>query len=435
MQGARDAAGDGQPGSDDGSNPEGIAHLTPARRAPIRKSGKLADVCYDIRGPVLREAHRLEEEGHRIVKLNIGNPAPFGFEAPEEILIDVVHNIPLSQGYCESKGLYSARKSIMQYCQQIGIRNVDVEDIYVGNGVSELIVMAMQALLDNGDEVLLPAPDYPLWTAAVTLSGGRPVHYRCDEQADWLPDLDHVRRSITPRTRALVVINPNNPTGAVYPPELLEDLVEIARQHDLVLFADEIYDKILYDGVQHTPLASLAPDLLVGTFNGLSKAYRVAGFRTGWLVVSGAKHRATDYIEGLDILSSMRLCANVPTQHAIQTALGGYQSVNELIAPDGLWCQQRDLAHSMLNQIEGVSCVKPKGALYLFPRLDPARYNLADDQRFVLDLLAQEKILVVQGSGFNCGDNDHFRIVFLPRAEELTDAIARIGEFLAGYRQ
>lgn len=426
MQGARDATT---------ADTDGVAELTPTGHAPIRKSVKLANVCYDIRGPVLLEAHRLEEEGHRIVKLNIGNPAPFGFEAPEEILVDVVHNIPHSQGYCESKGLYSARKAIMQYCQQIGIRNVDVEDIYIGNGVSELIVMAMQGLLDGGDEVLLPAPDYPLWTAAVTLCGGRPVHYRCDEQADWLPDLDDLRRAITPRTRALVVINPNNPTGAVYPREHLEQLVEIARQHDLVLFADEIYDKILYDDTQHTPLASLAPDLLVGTFNGLSKTYRVAGFRTGWLVISGAKHRAADYIEGLDILASMRLCANVPAQHAIQTALGGYQSVKELIASDGLWCQQRDLAHSMLNQIEGVSCVKPRGALYLFPRLDRARYNIADDERFALDLLAQEKILVVQGSGFNCGDNDHFRIVFLPRADELTDAIARIGEFLAGYRQ
>jgi alanine-synthesizing transaminase len=423
-------------GADDISETaEKIARLTPARRAPINKSSKLDEVCYEIRGPVLREAHRLEEEGHRIVKLNIGNPAPFGFEAPEEILVDVIHNLPDSQGYCESKGLYSARKAVMQYCQQIGIANVDVEDVYIGNGVSELIVMAMQGLLNDGDEVLLPAPDYPLWTAAVSLSGGRPVHYPCDEQAGWLPDIDAIKRAITPRTRALVVINPNNPTGAVYPRELLEELVEVARQHDLVLYADEIYDKIVYDGIEHTPLASLAPDLLVATFNGLSKTYRVAGFRTGWMVISGAKHRATDYVEGLDILASMRLCANVPAQHAIQTALGGYQSIQDFIGPDGRLCKQRNLAHSMLNQIEGVSCVMPKGALYLFPKLDRARFNITDDERFALDLLQQEKILVVQGSGFNCPDTDHFRIVFLPRVEELTDAIVRIAGFLSTYRQ
>ena len=409
--------------------------MTPAGARPIKKSTKLTDVCYEIRGPVLREAHRLEEEGHRIVKLNIGNPAPFGFEAPEEILVDVIHNLPDSQGYCESKGLYSARKAVMQYCQQIGIRNVDVEDVYIGNGVSELIVMAMQGLLNDGDEVLLPAPDYPLWTAAVSLSGGRAVHYPCDEQADWLPDVDAIKRAITPRTRALVVINPNNPTGAVYPRELLEDLVEVARQHDLVLFADEIYDKIIYDDIEHTPLATLAPDLLVGTFNGLSKTYRVAGFRTGWMVISGAKHRAADYVEGLDILASMRLCANVPAQHAIQTALGGYQSIQDFIGPEGRLYKQRNLAHSMLNQIEGVSCVKPKGALYLFPKLDRARFNITDDERFAFDLLQQEKILVVQGSGFNCPDTEHFRIVFLPRVEELTDAISRIAEFLSTYRQ
>ena len=423
-------------GADDISNTmTGIAKLTPAGPRPIKKSSKLTDVCYEIRGPVLREAHRLEEEGHRIVKLNIGNPAPFGFEAPEEILVDVIHNLPNSQGYCESKGLYSARKAVMQYCQQIGIRNVDVEDVYIGNGVSELIVMAMQGLLNDGDEVLLPAPDYPLWTAAVSLSGGRAVHYPCDEQADWLPDVDAIKRAITPRTRALVVINPNNPTGAVYPRELLEDLVEVARQHDLVLFADEIYDKIIYDDIEHTPLATLAPDLLVGTFNGLSKTYRVAGFRTGWMVISGAKHRAADYVEGLDILASMRLCANVPAQHAIQTALGGYQSIQDFIGTEGRLYQQRNLAHSMLNQIEGVSCVKPKGALYLFPKLDRARFNITDDERFAFDLLQQEKILVVQGSGFNCPDTEHFRIVFLPRVEELTDAISRIAEFLSTYRQ
>ncbi|MEQ8861347.1 MAG: pyridoxal phosphate-dependent aminotransferase [Pseudomonadales bacterium] len=383
----------------------------------------------------MKEADRMEEEGHRIIKLNIGNPAPFGFEAPEEILRDVIHNLPTAQGYCDSKGLYPARKAVMQYYQSQGILDVQIDDIYIGNGVSELVVMGLQGLLDNGDEVLVPAPDYPLWTAAVSLSGGTPVHYRCDEGADWYPDLDDIRRKISPRTRAIVVVNPNNPTGAVYSRELLEGIVAIARSNDLVVFADEIYDKILYDGAQHVPLASLAEDLLIITLNGLSKTYRVAGFRSGWMLVSGAKHRAGDYIEGLDILASMRLCANVPSQHAIQTALGGYQSITEFIVPGGRLHEQRELAWTMLNDIPGVSCVKPMGALYLFPKLDVKRFNLTSDNRFTLDLLRQEKILVVQGTGFNWPDPDHFRIVFLPREEELAHAIDRLGHFLHAYRQ
>lgn len=417
------------------NEPDRVSPLTPLGHRPIAKSKKLANVCYDIRGPVLREAMRLEEEGHRILKLNIGNPAPFGFEAPEEILVDVIHHLPESQGYCDSKGLYSARKAIMQYCQQTQVQGVEVEDIYIGNGVSELIVMAMQGLINDGDEILVPAPDYPLWTAAITLSGGKAVHYRCDEQADWTPDLADMRAKVTSRTRAIVVINPNNPTGAVYPRAVLEDIAALARQRDLVLFADEIYDKIIYDDAVHVPLATVAEDVLVATFNGLSKTYRVAGFRTGWMVLSGAKHRARDYIEGLDILASMRLCANVPSQHAIQTALGGYQSIQEFIRPGGRMYEQRNHAHALLNQIEGVTCVKPMGALYLFPRLDPRRYNITDDERFAFDLLQQEKLLVVQGRGFNWPEPDHFRIVFLPRKEELTEAIGRLARFLDGYRQ
>jgi alanine-synthesizing transaminase len=412
-----------------------VAVLPPGTPRQFRKSTKLADVCYDIRGPVLAEASRLEEEGHRVVKLNIGNPAPFGFEAPEEILVDVIHNLPTAQGYCESKGLYTARKAVMQYCQQQNVKDVTVDDIYIGNGVSELIVMAMQALLNDGDEILVPTPDYPLWTAAITLSGGKAVHYRCDEQADWFPDIDDMRSKITSRTRGIVVINPNNPTGAVYSRALLQDIAKLAREHDLILFSDEIYDKILYDGAEHVPLASLTEDLLVLTFNGLSKTYRVAGFRTGWMVVGGDKFRATDYIEGLNILASMRLCANVPAQHAIQTALGGYQSITELIRPGGRFYEQRNLAWSLLNQIEGVSCVKPRGALYLFPKLDRRRFNIQDDEQFAYDLLRKEKILVVQGTGFNWPDPDHFRIVFLPRTDELSDAIMRIGDFLSSYRQ
>ncbi|MBH80015.1 MAG: aminotransferase [Gammaproteobacteria bacterium] len=414
-----------------------VTPLTPpgANNSPILKSRKLDDVCYDIRGPVLEEAHRLEEEGHRVLKLNIGNPAPFGFDAPEEILLDVIHNLPSAQGYCDSKGLYSARKAIMQYCQQRQIPDVQIDDIIIGNGVSELIVMALQGLLNDGDEVLIPAPDYPLWTAAVTLAGAKPVHYRCDESNDWQPDLDHVRQVVSPRTRAIIVINPNNPTGAVYGKEVLEGLLEIARQNDLVVYADEIYDKILYDEANHYPLASLADDLLIVSLNGLSKAYRVAGFRTGWMVVSGAKHRAQDYMDGLNILASMRLCANVPAQHAIQTALGGYQSIQEFLVPGGRLYEQRNLAWQLLNDIDGISCTKPKGALYLFPRLDAKRFNITDDERFALDLLRQEHILVVQGTGFNWPDPDHFRIVFLPREQELRFAIERLDDFLSSYRQ
>ncbi|MEE9254367.1 MAG: pyridoxal phosphate-dependent aminotransferase [Pseudomonadales bacterium] len=401
----------------------------------IGKSHKLDDVCYDIRGPVHDEAQRLEEEGHRVLKLNVGNPAPFGFETPDEILRDVIHNLPHSQGYCDSKGLYSAHKAIMQYCQQLRIPDVDVDDIYIGNGVSELIVLAMQGLLNNGDEILVPTPDYPLWTAAIALCGGRPVHYLCDEGAEWAPDMADVRSKISPRTRGIVVINPNTPTGAVYSEEVLNALVKIARRHDLIVFSDEIYDKIIYDDARHIPLATLAQDLLVITFNGLSKTYRAAGFRCGWMVVSGAKHRAGDYIEGLDILASMRLCANVPAQHAIQTALGGYQSINDLVSEGGLLREQRDLAWELLNQIPGVSCTKPKGALYLFPRIDAARYHIKDDEQLVLDLLRQEKILVVHGSAFGWPRPDHLRLVFLPHAQELEFAMERIAHFFSTYSQ
>ena len=408
----------------------------PARPSrDIRKSHKLDDVCYEIRGPVLAEATRLEEEGHRILKLNIGNTAPFGLHTPEEILRDVIHNLPDSDGYCDSKGIFSARKAVMQYAQQSGIRGVQVDDIYMGNGASELIVMAMQGLLDTGDEVLIPAPDYPLWTAAVNLSSGKSVHYRCDEQAGWLPDLDDIRAKVSPRTKAIVIINPNNPTGAVYSRALLNEVVEIARQHDLVICADEIYDKILYDDAVHVPMASLADDLLFLSFNGLSKAYRAPGFRTGWMIVSGAKYRAKDYIDGLDILASMRLCANVPSQHAVQTALGGYQSIYEYTRPGGRLYQQRNLAHAMLNQIPGVSCVKPQGALYMFPKLDRKRFNLNDDMQLVLDLLRQEKILLVHGTGFNWPEPDHLRIVFLPREDDLQQAMLRFSRFLAHYSQ
>ncbi|ALP40426.1 pyridoxal phosphate-dependent aminotransferase [Aeromonas schubertii] len=401
----------------------------------IDKSHKLDDVCYDIRGPVHKEARRLEDEGHRIIKLNIGNPAPFGFDAPEEIIKDVILNLPQSQGYCDSKGLFSARKAVMQYYQQKGMRHVDIDDIYIGNGASELIVMAMQALLNNGDEMLVPSPDYPLWTAAVTLSGGHAVHYRCDEGADWYPDLDDIRARITPRTRGIVLINPNNPTGAVYGSEFLLEVIEIARQHNLIIFADEIYDKILYDDIAHTSVCTLCDDVIVVTFNGLSKAYRACGFRQGWMVVTGPKGRARGYIEGLEMLASMRLCANVPMQHAIQTALGGYQSINELILPGGRLRRQRDKAWELLNEIPGVSCVKPKGALYMFPRLDPKVYDIRDDQKMVFDLLQQEKLLLVQGTGFNWPAPDHFRLVFLPREEELEEAIGRLARFLKGYRQ
>lgn len=401
----------------------------------IRKSNKLINVCYDIRGPVLQEAKRLEEEGQRILKLNIGNPAPWGLNAPEEIIQDVILNLPASQGYCDSKGLFSARKAIMQESQKCGIKNVSIEDIYIGNGVSELIVMSMQGLLNDGDEMLIPAPDYPLWTAAVSLASGTPVHYRCSEENDWAPDIEDIRSKITEHTRGIVVINPNNPTGAVYPKKVLQQIVDLAREHQLIIFADEIYDKIIYDEVKHTSLASLADDVLCLTFNGLSKTYRAAGFRSGWVIVSGPKHKARDYIEGLDMLANMRLCANVPTQHAIQTALGGYQSINELTCIGGRLYEQRNKAWEMLNAIPGVSCTKPAGALYMFPKLDPEMYPIKNDEKFALDLLQQQKVLIVQGSGFNIPDTQHFRLVFLPREDELIDAIERIALFLKTYEQ
>ena len=377
----------------------------------------------------------MEEEGHRVIKLNIGNPAAFGFEAPEEIVVDVIRNIRDASGYSDSKGLFAPRKAVMHYCQQKKIREVGIDDITLGNGVSELIVMAMQALLNDRDEVLVPAPDYPLWTAAVSLSGGTPRHYLCDEGAGWLPDLADIRAKITPATRAIVIINPNNPTGALYPDDLLKEIVEIARQRELIVFADEIYDKVLYDGRTHTSLASLADDVLFITFNGLSKNYRACGFRAGWMIVSGEKRHASDYIEGLGILASMRLCSNVPGQHAIQTALGGYQSIEELVAPQGRLTRQRDLATEMLNAIPGVSCVKPKAALYCFPRLDPQIYPIANDQQFILQLLEAEKVLLVQGSGFNWPATDHFRVVFLPNVDDLGEAIGRIARFLEAYRK
>ena len=399
------------------------------------KSTKLSDVCYDIRGPVLKQANILEEDGHRILKLNIGNPAPFGFNAPEEIVMDIIRNLPTAQGYSESKGIYSARKAVMHEAQRLGIDNVAIDDIYLGNGASELIQMAMQALLNSGDEILLPAPDYPLWTASVSLSGGKPIHYLCDESADWQPDIDDIKNKITPNTRGIVIINPNNPTGAVYSKALLEEIIELARQHDLIIFSDEIYDKILYDEAAHTPTASLADDIFFVTFNGLSKSYRSAGFRAGWMILSGAKHGARDYIEGLDMLSSMRLCSNVIGQLGIQTALGGYQSINDLILPGGRLRDQRDKAWALLTAIPGVSCVKPKGALYLFPKLDPDVYPIKDDELMVLDLLRQEHLLVVQGSAFNWPDTQHFRMVFLPREDELELAIGKIAHFLESYRQ
>jgi alanine-synthesizing transaminase len=401
----------------------------------VSQSRKLSNVCYDIRGPVLEHAKRLEEEGHRILKLNIGNPAPFGFDAPDEILSDVIRSLPEAQGYCDSKGLLSARRAVVQYHQTLGVTEIDVDDVYLGNGVSELIVMAMQAMLDDGDEVLIPAPDYPLWTAAVSLAGGTAVHYICDESADWWPDLDDLAAKITARTKAIVVINPNNPTGAVYPRDVVDAIADLARKHGLVLLSDEIYDKVLYDEAEHFPTAVAAPDVLCLTFNGLSKAYRVAGFRSGWMVVSGPKAQATSYIEGLDILANMRLCANVPAQHAIQAALGGRQSINDLVLPGGRLREQRDLAYKLVTDIPGVTCVQPKGALYLFPRLDPDVYPIEDDEQLVLDLLLSEHLLVVQGTGFNWPRPDHVRIVTLPHLEDLQDAIERFGRFLDRYRR
>lgn len=402
---------------------------------PIKRSDKLHGVCYDIRGPVLEEARRLEDEGHKILKLNIGNPAPFGFEAPEDILKDVIHNLPTAQGYGPSNGLYSAKVAIHQYYQTYGLLEPTVDDIYVGNGVSELIVMAMQALLNNGDEILVPSPDYPLWTAAVKLSGGNPVHYICDESSDWMPDLKDIQAKITSKTRAIVIINPNNPTGAVYDKETLQAITQIARENKLIIYSDEIYDKVLFDNVTHIPIATLSDDVFCVTFGGLSKNYRVAGFRVGWMILTGPKRLAQDYIAGLDMLSSMRLCANVPMQFAIQTALGGYQSINDLVAQDGRLYQQMDLCHQMINDIPGLSCVRPKGAMYLFPKINIEQFNITNDEQFVLDFLTEKQVLLVHGSAFNWQQPDHFRIVFLPHHEELAIAINSLGEFLANYKQ
>jgi alanine-synthesizing transaminase len=397
----------------------------------LTQSSKLENVLYDIRGPVLEEAKRLEEEGRRIIKLNIGNPAPFGFDAPDEILIDVIRNLSASQGYSDSQGLLSARTAIVQHYQERGIRGVTVDDVWLGNGVSELIQISLQAMLDDGDEVLIPAPDYPLWTAATSLSGGRAVHYLCDEDAGWLPDLDDLAAKISPRTKAIVVINPNNPTGAVYPQGVLKGIAELARRHRLVVMADEIYDKILYDDATHFPFSAIAPDVFTLTYNGLSKAYRLAGFRSAWMMVTGPKRHAASYLEGIAMLANMRLCSNVPAQHAIQTALGGRQSIHDLVLPGGRLRDQRDAAMSALKAIPGVTCVQPRGALYVFPRLDPAVYPIDDDQSFVLQLLREQHVLVVQGTGFNWPRPDHLRIVTLPRADDLTEAIRRIGAFLA----
>ena len=402
---------------------------------PILKSNKLANVLYDIRGPVAQRARQMEEEGQRIIKLNIGNLAPFGFDAPEEIQQDMIRNLPNSAGYTDSKGIFAARKAVMHYTQEKNIKGVTLEDIYLGNGVSELIVMAMNALLNTGDEVLIPTPDYPLWTAAVNLSGGTPRHYLCDESNGWLPDLDDIRAKINPRTRAIVIINPNNPTGALYPVDLLQEIVNLARQHHLIIYADEVYDKILYDGNTHTAIGTLSEDVLTISFNGLSKNYRACGYRSGWMVVSGDKRQARDYIEGLDMLASMRLCSNVPGQYAIQTALGGYQSINDLVAPGGRMVRQRDLAHQLITAIPGVTCVKPKATLYMFPRLDPALYPIADDQEFMLELLQEERLLLTHGTGFNWPQPDHFRLVFLPHEEDLAEAISRLARFLEAYRK
>jgi alanine-synthesizing transaminase len=402
---------------------------------PIQKSAKLANVCYDIRGPIMDRARQMEEDGQKIIKLNIGNLAVFGFDAPEEIQQDMIRNLPNSAGYSDSKGIFAARKAVMHETQKQGILGVTLDDIYLGNGASELIVMATNALLDNGDELLLPSPDYPLWTAAASLSGGTPVHYRCDESNGWMPDLADIRAKVTPRTKGIVVINPNNPTGALYADELLKGIVAIAREHGLVIFADEVYDKVLYDGAKHTPLGSLSQDVLTLTFNSLSKSYRSCGYRAGWMVISGDKKRARDYIEGLNMLSNMRLCANVPGQWAIQTALGGHQSINELVGEGGRLRKQRDLAYQLITAIPGVSCVKPRAALYMFPKLDPQIYPVQDDQDFFLQLLEETKVMLVQGTGFNWPDPDHFRIVFLPHEDDLREAIARVARFLEGARQ
>ena len=400
----------------------------------IHKSNKLSNVCYDIRGPIMDRARQMEEEGHKIIKLNIGNLAVFGFDAPEEIQQDMIRNLPASAGYSDSKGIFAARKAVMHETQKQGIKGVTLDDIYLGNGASELIVMATNALLNNGDELLLPAPDYPLWTAAVSLSGATPVHYMCDENNGWMPSVDDIKSKINKNTKGIVVINPNNPTGALYSTELLQQIVALAREHGLVIFADEVYDKVLYDGVKHTPIGSLSEDVLTLTFNSLSKSYRSCGYRAGWMVVSGDKKPAADYIEGLNMLSNMRLCSNVPGQWAVQTALGGYQSINDLVAEGGRLRKQRDLAYELITAIPGVSCIKPQAALYMFPRLDPKVYPIKDDQHFFLEMLQETKVMLVQGTGFNWPETDHFRIVFLPHEDDLREAISRIAKFLENYR-
>ena len=399
------------------------------------KSSKLDHVLYDVRGPVVEEAARMEEEGKKILKLNIGNPAPFGFSAPDEVIEDMMQNVRDCQGYSDSRGIFSARKAIMQYCQLKGIPGVMMNDIYTGNGVSELINLSMQALLDDGDEVLIPAPDYPLWTACATLAGGKAVHYICDEQADWNPDIDDIRKKITDRTKAIVIINPNNPTGALYPREGLEQIVQVAREHELMIFSDEIYDRLVMDGLKHLSIASLAPDLFCVTFSGLSKSHMIAGFRVGWMVLSGAKEKGRDYIEGLNMLSNMRLCSNVPAQSVIQTALGGYQSVEEYISPGGRIYEQREFIYNALRDIPGITVVKPKAAFYIFPRLDRTKFNISDDEQFALDFLHEKQVLVVHGGGFNWGEPDHFRVVYLPDIRTLKHAAAQLGDFLAGYSQ
>lgn len=399
------------------------------------KSHKLDKVCYDIRGPVLKEAKRLEEEGFSVLKLNTGNPAPFGLNTPDEIVHDIILNLPEAEGYCDSKGVFSARKAVMQYYQKHGLHNLDIEDIFIGNGVSELITMAMQGLLNTGDEILIPSPDYPLWTAAVSLSSGTPVHYVCDEESDWYPDIEDIRSKVTDKTKGIVVINPNNPTGSVYPKEILEGIVKIAEEHNLIIFSDEIYEKIIYDDYEHTCIATLTDEVLVVTMNGLSKSYRSAGFRAGWMLLTGRKSSAKDYIEGLEILSNMRLCSNVPSQYGIQTALGGYQSIEDLVKPEGRLCRQRDVGYEYLSAIPGISCVKPRGALYFFPKIDKEKFNIKSDMQFILDLVREQKILLVQGTGFNYPDVDHFRIVFLPDVDQLKMAMNRLGEFLDTYSQ
>ena len=401
----------------------------------IHKSDKLAHVLYDVRGPIVEAARQMEEEGQKIIKLNIGNLAPFGFDAPDEIQQDMILNLPNSAGYSDSKGIFAARKAVMHYTQQQGVQGVTLDDIYLGNGASDLIAMATNALLNDGDELLVPAPDYPLWTASASLSGGNPVHYLCDENNGWLPDVDDIRAKITPRTRAIVVINPNNPTGVMYPDALLREIVQIAREHNLIIMADEVYDKVLYDGVRHTALASLSTDVLTLTFNSLSKAYRACGYRAGWMIVSGDKTMARDYIEGLNMLANIKLGSNVPGQWAIQTALGGYQSINDLVKPGGRLCRQRDLAYELITAIPGITCVKPQAALYMFPKLDPAMYPIEDDRQFFLDVLRATRVMLVQGAGFNYPDNQHFRIVFLPHEDDLREAIARLAVFLENYRK